>query len=51
MLVVVFVEFVEFVEFDGDKEMSHATVLKTMMSDYWTKHDNQSAYLREMLGL
>jgi hypothetical protein len=44
-------KIVEFVEFDGDKEMSHATVLKTMMSDYWNKHDNQSAYLREMLGL
>lgn len=40
-----------FVEFDGEKEMSRATLLKTMMSDYWTKHDNQSAYLREMLGL
>ncbi len=40
-----------FAEFDGEKEMSRATLLKTMMSDYWAKHDNQSAYLREMLGL
>ncbi len=40
-----------FVEFNDNKEMSRATLIKTMMSDYWTKHDNQSAYLREMLGL
>jgi hypothetical protein len=40
-----------FVEFNDNKEMSRATLLKTMMSDYWNKHDNQSAYLREMLGL
>lgn len=40
-----------FSEFGEDKELSRATLLKTMMSDYWTKNDNQSAYLREMLGL
>jgi hypothetical protein len=40
-----------FAEFNGDKEMSRGTLLKTMMSDYWNKHDNQSAYMREMLGL
>ena len=40
-----------FAEFSGDKEMSRGTLLKTMMSDYWNKHDNQSAYMREMLGL
>jgi hypothetical protein len=40
-----------FAEFSDNKEMSRATILKTMMSDYWNKHDNQSAYLREMLGL
>ena len=40
-----------FAEFQDNKEMSRATLLKTMMSDYWNKHDNQSAYLREMFGL
>jgi hypothetical protein len=40
-----------FAEFNDNKEMSRATLIKTMMSDYWNKHDNQSAYLREMLGL
>lgn len=40
-----------FAEFEGDKEMSRATLKKTMMSDYWAKHDNQSAFLREELGL
>ena len=40
-----------FVEFEGDKEMSRATLKKSMMSDYWAKHDNQSAFLREELGL
>lgn len=40
-----------FAEFNGDKEMSRATHRKTMMNDYWNKHDNKSAYLREMLGL
>jgi hypothetical protein len=40
-----------FAEFQDTKEMSRATIRKTMMSDYWNKHDNQSAYLREMLGL
>jgi hypothetical protein len=40
-----------FSEFSEDKIMSRATLLKTMMSDYWNKNDNQSAYLREMLGL
>ena len=40
-----------FVEFDGDKEMSRATLKKTMMSDYWAKHDNKSAFLRKDLGL
>jgi hypothetical protein len=40
-----------FVEFDGDKEMSRGTLIKSLMSDYWNKHDNQSAYMREMLGL
>ncbi len=40
-----------FVEYNDSKEMSRATHIKTMMSDYWAKHDNQSAYLREMLGL
>ena len=40
-----------FAEFNADKEMSRATHRKTMMSDYWSKHDNKSDYLREMLGL
>jgi hypothetical protein len=40
-----------FAEFQDNKEMSRATLRKTMMSDYWNKHDNQSAYMREMLGL
>ena len=40
-----------FAEFQDDKELSRATLRKTMMSDYWNKNDNQSAYLREMLGL
>ncbi|MDZ7877327.1 MAG: hypothetical protein U5L45_06645 [Saprospiraceae bacterium] len=40
-----------FAEFDGDKEMSRGTLIKSMMSDYWNKHDNQSDYMREMLGL
>ena len=44
-------KIIGFAEYDGDKEMSRAILLKTMMSDYWNKHDNQSAYLREMLGL
>jgi hypothetical protein len=44
-------KIVGFAEFNGDKEMSRATLIKTMMSDYWNKHDNQSAYMREMLGL
>ena len=40
-----------FAEFNADKEMSRATHRKTIMSDYWNKHDNKSDYLREMLGL
>ena len=40
-----------FAEFEGDKEMSRATLKKSMMSDYWAKHDNKSAFLREELGL
>ncbi len=40
-----------FAEFDGDKEMSRATLKKSMMSDYWAKHDNASANLRKELGL
>ncbi|MBL7815136.1 MAG: hypothetical protein JNL70_09000 [Saprospiraceae bacterium] len=40
-----------FTEFDGDKVMSKATLKKTMMSDYWAKHDNKSAFLRQELGL
>ena len=40
-----------FVEFEGDKEMSRATLKKSMMSDYWAKHDNNSAGLRKELGL
>ena len=40
-----------FAEFSAEKEMSRATLRKTMMSDYWNKHDNKSAYLREMLDL
>ena len=40
-----------FVEFEGDKEMSRATLKKSMMSDYWAKQSNQSAFLREELGL
>ena len=40
-----------FVEFEGDKEMSRATLKKSLMSDYWAKHDNKSAFLREELGL
>lgn len=44
-------KILSFVEFDGDKEMSRATLKKTMMSDYWAKHDNNSAFLRKELGL
>jgi hypothetical protein len=44
-------KIINFAEFQDNKEMSRATIRKTMMSDYWNKHDNQSAYLREMLGL
>jgi hypothetical protein len=44
-------KIVSFAEFDGDKEMSRATLKKSMMSDYWAKHDNNSAYLRKELGL
>jgi hypothetical protein len=42
---------VNFYEYQDNKEMSAATLRKTMMSDYWNKNDNKSAYLREMLGL
>jgi hypothetical protein len=40
-----------FVEFEGDKEMSRASLKKTILSDYWAKHDNKHAYLRDELGL
>ena len=40
-----------FSEYDNEKCMSRATLIKTMLSDYWAKHDNKSAYLHEALGL
>lgn len=38
-------------ETDGDKLLSRGTLKKTIMSDYWARHDNASAFLRDSLGL
>jgi hypothetical protein len=40
-----------YTELDGDKQLSRATLIKNMQSDYWMKNGNASAYLREMLGI
>jgi hypothetical protein len=40
-----------FTEFDGEKIMSEAKLKKSMMSDYWAKHDLKSDPLRKELGL
>lgn len=40
-----------FVEYDGDKKMSEAKLKKSIMSDYWAKHDLKSDPLRKSLGL
>ena len=40
-----------FTEFDGEKILSEAKLKKSMMSDYWAKHDLKSDPLRKELGL
>ena len=38
-------------ETGGDKLLSRGTLKKTIMSDYWARHDNASAPLRDSLGM
>ena len=44
-------KILKYVEYDSDKIMSEATLKKTIMSDYWAKHDIKSDPLRKELGL
>jgi hypothetical protein len=40
-----------FKELDGNEVLSQGTLKQSFMSDYWSKHNNASAYLREQLGI
>ena len=44
-------KIMSFTEYDGDKKMSEAKLKKSVMSDYWAKHDLKSDPLRKDLGL
>ena len=44
-------KIMSFIEYDGDKKMSEAKLKKSVMSDYWAKHDLKSDPLRKDLGL